>query len=952
MSVIRKKPFIDKVVGSLTNGQKETLLEIVNTPGGNIAADLVNMPGKGIRAVNFTLEPTGNPKTGILIYNDIYCVLIAHHRFQDLLMFELNPAKQTYEKVNEYLDINELRRILSDLGNGDNVTVSEIDSGDAAKGQVITADGNHGAKWTDKIEYLVLVATGDTQSGDLDDEELAMAQQNNCVVRYGDDGKLYYKQSQNNYYIVFSAAPFVSNDSTYVEKITIDVEQQTWSYEAQAIAAGEGFDPEYDASLSDSSENAVQNKVINAALETKANVDGYYPTMTAGLADNLTPYSEDSGAEQDNPFISNGTGTNNNTEIVTVGDYALFKEKQGHTLAVNQLLNITATTNTVDGVTFTVNADKSITLSGTASADITFALTGSNVKLLNNHKYILGGGYNNDIYIDNDYTSSVVGKSPLVTCSCTTTVSVAQFRIRVKSGTAISGTIKIVPILVDITSWEQSVIDDLTANPDHFSWYYNGSLAYNVGGLENADGVKLVATGRNLFDEETELGYYDVTTGEFVSRNNGLCSKRGHDILVNPNTDYAIRVVYPDLETSAILFYDENGNYIGWVGKTTSNTLKFNTFKTPANCRYIRFYLNTNYGTIYKNDITISLYYTPEEGGEGYDKYYPYEEPYVVETGSETLRQAGNVKDYKTPDGTIHRLVGVVTINGNGINGQGTWSQSSADNSVFYLTTDNIYFPYNAFSSKAQGISNKYQYKGSTNGGYAEFLDSDMSFLLYGGSSIGNIREIAFRDNRYTTLESFKTAINSSPIIVYFLLQDESITTEQGTPFAENLPINDYGMLYWLDSSNNLVGIPQGAKIFYPVNYKGFLDDIYARTSGDAQELVIKSELSEYVKQVDLSEQITDASGLTYDIKKAYKIGNVVFLTLAMQNKTGSDISANATLFNLGDSLIPSGSSLALPVRKSGSVTTMTIATTGNVTCIDTLANNQSIYLMVSYAVA
>ena len=40
-----------------------------------------------------------------------------------------------------------------------------------------------------------------------------------------------------------------------------------------------------------------------AFVNDKANVDGNYPTLTAGLADNLTPYSEDSGAEQDNPFM-------------------------------------------------------------------------------------------------------------------------------------------------------------------------------------------------------------------------------------------------------------------------------------------------------------------------------------------------------------------------------------------------------------------------------------------------------------------------------------------------------------------------------------------------------------------------------------------------------------------------------------------------------------------------
>ena len=78
--------------------------------------------------------------------------------------------------------------------------------------------------------------------------------------------------------------------------------------------------------------------------------------------------------------------------------------------------------------------------------------------------------------------------------------------------------------------------------------------------------------------------------------------------------------------------------------------------------------------------------------------------------------------------------------------------------------------------------------------------------------------------------------------IFYFELATE--TTEQGTSFAENLPINDYGMLYWLDENDEIVGIPQGTKIFYPTNYKGFVDDVYARTEGDAGKLVLQEELS------------------------------------------------------------------------------------------------------------
>ena len=70
-------------------------------------------------------------------------------------------------------------------------------------------------------------------------------------------------------------------------------------------------------------------------------------------------------------------------------------------------------------------------------------------------------------------------------------------------------------------------------------------------------------------------------------------------------------------------------------------------------------------------------------------------------------------------------------------------------------------------------------------------------------------------------------------------------TTSQGTPFPENVDIDDYGMMYWLDEDDELVGIPQGAKFFYPVNYKGFTDDLCNRTGGDAGNVVIQNEKSQ-----------------------------------------------------------------------------------------------------------
>ena len=235
------------------------------------------------------------------------------------------------------------------------------------------------------------------------------------------------------------------------------------------------------------------------------------------------------------------------------------------------------------------------------------------------------------------------------------------------------------------------------------------------------------------------------------------------------------------------------------------------------------------YGTTYKNDITISLYYTPQEGGEGYDKYYPYEQPYVVDTGTEVLRQAGSVKDYKEPNGTIHRLVGVVDL------GSLTYTrQETSASGIYYFYADistitNI--KYATGSQLLKGQSNLYLIDTGSN------VQAGLAPNLSLGSSSTQLR---IRNDGYSNASTFKTAMSG---VYLFYVLSEPISV-QGTPFAENLPINDYGMLYWLDSSDNLVGIPQGCKIFYPTNYKGFLDDLYSKVDGNSNDYALNSELN------------------------------------------------------------------------------------------------------------
>jgi len=116
MSVIRKKPFIEDLIEDLSDEQKSDLLDVMNGAGNTVDASFTNMPADAISSVLFKLE-NNNLKTGILVQSENYNVLLAYHRFQDMQIFKLDTDKFTFEKVNEYLDINELRRVLA-AGNG------------------------------------------------------------------------------------------------------------------------------------------------------------------------------------------------------------------------------------------------------------------------------------------------------------------------------------------------------------------------------------------------------------------------------------------------------------------------------------------------------------------------------------------------------------------------------------------------------------------------------------------------------------------------------------------------------------------------------------------------------------------------------------------------------------------------------------------------------------------
>ena len=664
---------------------------------------------------------------------------------------------------------------------------------------------------------------------------------------------------------------------------------------AERIAAyKQAMQDQYDAFLEDyqrqfgvvqttgsSTTDVMSQKAVSDELATIDNTfndieSGQEIVGHAAVADNLTPYSEDSGAIQDTPFISQGTGTGNNSVIVTTGDKAKQLEKLGTAVVYNMPLKNAdfASTTSWNSIRSTLAvADNILTSTFTSSDTYTnfgayqnissgvighYYLIKAKVKYSSTNRpssigcattiftNITGNSLVSNPTADTWYDFIFIGQYNSGTMAMSLRLNYTSL-----SDMTVGDTVSITkPAVIDLTqrfNGNDNIPQDLLDNPSHFSWYYNGELTYNAGSIEHGEGVKLVCTrGRNLWNERTRNGYYDATTGEFISNANYTANET--PIRVVPNTTLYQFVTGNTYMNRYTYFYDADMNFIERVNKSSNGTVII-----PSNCQYINFFFASSYGATYKHDFTITPYYTPEQGGEGYDQYYPYEEPDIIDTGLEQL----GAFDKKIPDGVITRATGTKTI-------------SSADVSEPSVSYDNVkvFAIAKPTDMLGRGEYVRVQFYNDKGWVYSSIPFDDTSNVgKYATSPSSN--SIWFLFATGTTLAQAQAALDGM-IIEYPLANS---TTEQGTSFRQYAGINDYGIMYWLDENDNLVSIPQGCKIQYTVNYKGFIDDAYMYTNGDATAIALKDDITDAALASRGYLKLTALSG--YDATKTQTLKNV-----------------------------------------------------------------------------
>lgn len=939
MSVIRKKPFIESVLDTLTTSELSALKYVMNNGGNNVSVSLVSgsfEKGEG-KIITSTITPvyleveSNKFYSAILIWNASYCVAIPYHRFQDVKLIKINPSTRTYEEIKEYCDINELRRIIDDTAE------SSFDA-DGEAGQVLTADGEGGVQWKDNPQIIALT----TNSGTLTSDQVALASAGNTVITLS--GEYYYRFSKSDSAIVFKATPRVDNDTTYIDNITIDLSDNTYSASYETIAAGEGFTPTYDDELSDSSTNAVQNKVINAALAEKADVadledyakkDGNYPTMSVGHADSSTSLDTELGVNDETPFAYQTAGGESD---ITTGIQSLEK-LVGCKIAKNQLMPKT-TTATISGegesgITASVDSDGYVTISGTALRDVRVVFNGNSLSIPANHVGLCWviGNMSGCRVERTGFVSLRESKYCLLRYNQEWNI---ETRIFVPEGSTVVAKIK--PLCSDITlrygnndvvtailgslpsngnQAPESMVEDLIA----FDPNIINDIPYNTGTFTNCKSAKLKNVDYNLWDEQSELGsinqYGELTpTNEAIRSKNPIPCLGGKEYYIVDASAYVV-----------ITFYDKNNNKVDYTGYGAYQNCYnggSHTFTAPLGASYMRFRCSISYGTTYKNDICIFLYWDGSRIG-----YEPY---------SEHIYTLPN----KDLNGLLKVVDGKVVADGDELypNGEG----NSKKYTVVDLSTLNWTLLSNFWTTSDLLLLTKTPSGASVLPNIISEKYSTITSSAFDGGANGIT--IYYSDGKLIA-RTGNTTNSPTGTLCYELVTPESITADS---FPKNIYVDDFGTMQFLDENDNQIEGLQGCEVFYKANVSGFAESVYAKTEGDPDDLVVQEDLVGYVKQVDLSSSVIAGENVT--INSCYLIKNGRVCTITFKVTLSDAISAGGTLVNIPSSARPSTQGSVSSVGfVTGGTTPIRISleTNGNIVTNNDVASGEFVKVTMSY---
>lgn len=580
-----------------------------------------------------------------------------------------------------------------------------------------------------------------------------------------------------------------------------------------------------------STEFATWEDEIDSKITFGAGVrDGTLQAGYADSADSLTPYGESSGADDTTPFAFQSIGGSSD-----VGVKAYLRELRGNSVAFSQLYRTSdSSATTLNGITHSrVASTGAITVSGTSTSESSFSIgfipSSMAVAAPANHKYLVKYNLKGTAPAGNDAYTNLFGyNSALVDKIFPSNANVngtTYAQIIIASGATVDFSIQ--PQIFDLTLMFGAG-NEPTSALEFNRLFPKPYYEYNAGTLlsSKVNGIKNV--GYNAFDGELIHGNIDSDGAEQPSN---YYARSKNPIKVIAGQTYTGLIAASGIRLD-VFEYDEDMNFIAHHSQVQNESNE--TFALNSNCHYLKLRvlaLENPGTTVVSLTQQIAIHLTWDGSRTGYEPY----ESNTYQLPNVELRSAGEAYDELKPDGTLIRRIGAVDL------GTLDWSYSS--NYQVFITA-------NLQSLLIKPIIN-------SNIGYSRLLDGYGYYLNRQSQSdqfINNPKDISvsISDNgnlqlknlAYTDAATFKAAM--SGVYLYYELAEPAETQDDDYKYQEIQDIDDFGTQEFLYDSGIDIPVPQGNELFYPVDYKAFIDSLGGREDieYDASEIVSHDELA------------------------------------------------------------------------------------------------------------
>lgn len=586
------------------------------------------------------------------------------------------------------------------------------------------------------------------------------------------------------------------------------------------------------------SEKAIKT-YVDDGLDTKANKDGSYPTMSVGEAESL---KTSLGVLDKTPLSYQTVG---GASDVTTGLQKLNKLVGCKIVKNNYMDEQVPDTLTLNGITVNLYANKFKINAGTSGGSAA-AQTFKIIDVTANHIYFSTGCFL-QLYVNNNWDSNLNNNSPsawIPSFYTITKTGKVYCEIYIRANEEYSTKEYEFNPFIDLTQMfgSNAVVNAILGSGTDAQKYANlvsflgGNLptAYNTGSFSSCKSAKLKTVDYNQFD----LSAFLDSIGDPINAvDNGHLTGK---VIWNNTLNYTGRI---GVIKNGIV---RNGGSLGEVyvifnytdgtdsGYPNNSLLHYNDTIISADTKVVKnitlVYSNTGSYDFTNGKMCIFLYWDGSRIG-----YEPYAE-HIVDLPNKDLNGIlqvdgdGNVYadgDELTPDGSGNsKRYDVIDL------GSLNWSRTQ-DYGVYRFSAQ-VSGGASPKSGGRAAICQKYV-RGSD---WNSLADKEMAF-----SSLFSVNStIVIRDDSYSDAATFKTVMSS----VYLIFEKATPEALTADTFSPNFYGDDFGTMQFLDENDNIIDGLQGNEIFYKANIAGFAESVYSKVNGDPNDLVVQSDLTSY----------------------------------------------------------------------------------------------------------